>query len=130
MNESSGGVNCDPPRHEPAFDVRGSIYERSLKQRTLIATYGRAGACSYGPMQIMLVNAPNGAAPSDFDDLDKAFQYSVGFINSQLAIFKPLTLFTIACIWNGGSPMKEPSGGVLAYAAKLGKSYDAGIPSK
>lgn len=126
MNESSGGVNCGP-RHEPAFDIGGSLYKASPRQQGLVAQFGKAAASSYGPLQMMFSNSPDGTKPSDFDDLDTAMKLSVGFLNHELDRFKPVLLNTIGQIWNGGSPMKNPGAGVQAYCSNLAKHYNAGL---
>lgn len=125
-NESSFGKNVTP-RHEPAYDVGGALAE-SPEQAALLGKYGSAAACSYGPWQIMLVNAPEGTAPKDFDDLSTAALCTVGFLNSQLRRFNPLTLTTIGQIWNHGSPTNAMSPGVSAYVEKLAKNYDVPMP--
>jgi hypothetical protein len=125
-NESSFGVNV-MPRHEPAYDLGGAL-AGSMEQSALLERYGSAAACSYGPWQIMLVNAPEGTAPEDFEDLNTAAICTVGFLNSQLRRFKPLTLTTIGQIWNHGSPTNAMTAGVAAYVAELAKNYDVPIP--
>ena len=126
-NESSHGVNCGP-RHEPAFDVGGTFYADSPEQQALIAKFPYQAACSFGPLQIMFCNAPEGATPADFDDLTTAMQYSVAFLNKQLARWKPLTLTTLGQIWNSGEPRRTPSPGVVAYCNALTKGYMGGLP--
>lgn len=119
-NESSFGTNCTP-RHEPAFDREGA-YGREPDQANLLNLYESAGACSYGPLQIMLVNA-KGMAPHDFDDLNRAMVASIQFLNSQLDRFKPQTLSQIGALWNGGSP-RAMNPGVLAYQHRLMQNYN------
>jgi len=99
-NESSFGANCKA-RHEPAYDV-GGTYAKAPKQAALLAKFAGLGACSYGPMQVMLVNAPDGYAPSDFDDLDKAIVAGVFALNNLLTHNRPKTLAQIGACYNGG----------------------------
>jgi len=113
--ESSFGTDCTP-RHEPAFDV-GGRYGSSPVMVALLAKYGPAAACSYGPLQIMLCNA-TGASPQDFDTLDQAFQLTLPFLNSRLRRFKPQSLAEIGEIWNAGSIRPDPT-----YVAKLQSNY-------
>lgn len=124
LNESEGGEDCGP-RHEPAYDVGGDYADVELLEQ-----FGSAAACSYGPLQIMLPNASEGAKPSDFDDLDTAMEYSVDFLNKELQRFKPLTLTTIGQIWNHGSPTSAMSPGVTAYVNDLTRNYDAPMPKE
>jgi len=127
MNESSGGINCTP-RYEAAFDTGGFLGD-SAEMKPLLEKFGRAAACSYGPMQLMFCNAPPNAAPDDFNDLHTAMQYSVAFLNKLIRVWKPVTLTTIGQCWNSGSPRQNPSPGVQAYCQRLGKFYDEGIPA-
>lgn len=126
-NESSFGVDCTP-RHEPAFDV-GGTYAKAPAQVALLEKFGRAGACSYGPMQVLLVNAPNGYAPADFDDLDKAVAAGVYALNMLLSRNHPKTLAEIAACYNAGH---VPSGawptGVARYANSLTVHYADPMP--
>lgn len=125
-NESSFGVNVTP-RHEPAYDIGGSL-AGNPQQAALIEQFGSAAACSYGVWQLMLANAPEGTKPSDLDDLGTQALCTVGFLNSQLRRFTPLTLTTIGMIWNGGHPMNAPGPGIIAYCSKLSKNYDVPMP--
>ena len=50
----------------------------------------------------MLVNAPDGYAPSDFDDLDKAIVAGVFALNNLLTHNRPKTLAQIGACYNGG----------------------------
>lgn len=116
-NESSFGANC-APRHEPAYDVGGRYADADL-----LARFGRAAACSYGPWQIMFANCPSHYIPEDMNDLDKAAVATVLFLNRQLNRFRPSTLRSIGAIWNGGNPgaLKRPE--VQVYADRLERNY-------
>jgi len=114
--ESSFGADCNP-RHEPAFDV-GGIYGSHAPMPDLLKFYGSpAAACSYGPWQIMLANAP-GCAPDDFDDIDHAASATVSFLNQQLRRFSPQSLEEIGEVWNAGHITPDPG-----YTKKLEAAY-------
>lgn len=125
-NESSFGANCTP-RHEPAYDLGGFIYEANTpdaqRLRNLVEEFGSLAASSFGPWQIMFINCPPNYIPSDMDDLDKAAVATVLFLNRQLNRFKPSTLRSIGAIWNGGNPgaLKRPE--VQVYADRLERNY-------
>lgn len=126
-NESSFGANC-PPRHEPAFDV-GGTYAKATAQAALLAEFGALGACSYGPMQVMLVNAPKGTAPGDFADVDKAIAAGAYALGNLLEHNRPTTLAQIAACYNGGHiPTGSWPQGVLAYANELITNYAEPMP--
>ncbi len=128
-NESSFGVDCTP-RHEPAYDV-GGRYGLGPVMKPLLEKFGSAAACSYGPLQLMFCNAPAGSSPSDFDDLDTAFKYSVTYLNHLLRRWKPGYLAQIGECWNEGheegSPQGEPvessSPEAEAYVQRLAENY-------
>lgn len=124
-NESSFGANVTP-RHEPAFDV-GGVYGASAQMAPLLAEFGSAAACSYGPWQIMFVNVPE-ATPESFDNLDFCAIASVAFLNKQLAHFKPQTLGDIGSIWNAGHIQKPYSAQVQTYVDRLSENYGVAIP--
>src|ERR1017187_8108565 len=84
-NESSFGANC-APRHEPAFDV-GGVYAPHMQ--SILAQYGSAAAYSYGPWQIMYVNAWPAATPEQMSDLKVCAAVTVAFLNRLIARWKP-----------------------------------------
>ena len=120
-NESSFGANVTP-RHEPAYDV-GGVYGDGPVMKSLLARYGSAAACSYGPWQIMFCNVPAGWSPSDMDDLPKAARATVLFLNSLLERFTPWTLAEVGECWNGGHTMETPPPGVARYVHDLIANY-------
>jgi len=122
-NESSYGANVTP-RHEPAFDV-GGICGSSPEQAPLLAKYGSAAACSYGPWQLMFCNAPQGSSPNDFANLSLAGQYTVRYLNSLLERDKPQTIAEIGSMWNAGHVLTHPGPGVVAYMSDLISNYNA-----
>lgn len=124
--ESSFGANVTP-RHEPAWDIGGS-YAANPPMPELLDKYGWAAACSYGPWQILFVNAPSGSTPADLDDIQLAAQATVAFLNSLLRRFKPTTLAEIASCWNAGHIQHPLSAGVQHYAVELARFYAEPIP--
>ena len=130
-NESSFGANCTP-RHEPAYDVGGFIYEAHTldaeRLRTLVEQFGSLAASSFGPWQIMFVNCPPNYIPEDMNNLDKAAVATLLFLNRQLNRFRPSTLELIGAIWNGGNPGALQRPEVQVYADRLERNYAVPLP--
>jgi hypothetical protein len=127
-NESSIGANCGP-RHEPAYDIGGSVWASSPAQRALVAKYGRDGASSFGPWQTMLINCP-AATPAQLEtDLSACAAAFVAFFDSYVAHQQPANVAQIGQIWNGGHIYKtsNPPPGVVQYCADLQKAYDSSV---
>jgi hypothetical protein len=125
-NESSYGLNTTP-RHEPAFDA-GGTYGDGPVMRPLLAKFGKAAACSYGPWQLMFCNAPAGFTPESFGDLHQCAVATVERLNAFLRKWQPQALAGIAECWNGGHPMANPVAGVAAYAHELATNYAMAAP--
>jgi hypothetical protein len=125
-NESSFGANSKP-RHEPAFDA-GGLYGDGAAMRTLLAKFGRAAACSYGPWQMMFCNAPSDFTPASFGDLHQAAQAAVDQLNRFLRKYKPQSLAEIGECWNAGHPIEHLSAGVARYVQQLSGNYAATPP--
>lgn len=100
--ESSFGANCKP-RHEPAYDSGGK-YASERHQAELLRVYGRDAACTYGPWQILPVNAP-GFSPEELSrNPDHAAIAVIGFIRRRiLEAQKARTLEQIADSYNSGN---------------------------
>jgi hypothetical protein len=96
-NESSFGWNCTP-RHEMAYDVGGRYASKDLLDK-----FGSAAACSYGPWQVMFVNAPPGYYPDWFKDLDNCAVAAVYYLNGMLKAQRPPTLGDIGDAYNSGT---------------------------
>lgn len=79
--ESSLGANCRP-RHEPAYD-HGGLYDRA-EQAVLLSRYGSAAAYSYGPWQMMPVNAPSASPDQLASDAEVAARAFVAFVNRRI----------------------------------------------
>jgi hypothetical protein len=120
--ESSFGENTTP-RLEPFY-----LHTMNGDMPAKREQFGNAAAMSYGPLQIMFDNAPTGATPDEFSDPDTAVAYSVSFLNKKLREYQPITLLTIACIWNAGSPVTNMSPGLAAYVSELEHNYSVIMP--
>ena len=119
--ESSFGGNCQA-RHEPAYDVGGK-YAAHTPLPTLLSRYGSAGACSYGPWQILLCNAPLTYDPASFDQLTLAVQATVTFMNQLFRHLQPANLAEAAEIWNSGGIHFDPD-----YVTKVEAAYKTVMP--
>lgn len=125
-NESTIGVDCGP-RHEPAYDVGGSVWASSPAQRALVAQYGHLGASSFGPWQTMLINCP-GFTPAELEtSLDDCARSFVSHFNSYVHQYAPNDIREIGMIWNGGHITRNLSVGILRYCADLQKAYDSSV---
>lgn len=114
--ESSLGLDCGP-RHEPAYDV-GGHYAKNSVQAALLAKYGSAAACSYGPWQMMLLNFAACYTPSELEtDLRTCAVEFVRHFN--LVTQRATTLDEMGEIWNAGHITPDP-----AYTQKLSAAYD------
>lgn len=122
--ESSFGADAKP-RHEPAYDV-GGLYAANPEQAELLKLYGSAGACSYGPWQILLVNVTPPASPDDMARIDRCALAVVGFLNREiLGREKAQTLEEIAEAYNSGKwKWQTVPAGVARYAADCRKYYE------
>lgn len=92
------------PRHEPAYDIGGSLYRQSEELQQGIALYGRDFACSYGPLQIMAVNA-KGCTPRELgSDPDLAMGAAVARLRIHvLGAQGARTIGDICDCWNTGN---------------------------
>jgi hypothetical protein len=104
--ESSFGANMKP-RFEPAYYM-GGLYWRAQtpggkEVRDGVAMYGRDFACSYGPLQIMAINA-KGHSPLELgSDPEKALAASCAKLRLDvLGRQKARTIPEICQCWNGG----------------------------
>jgi hypothetical protein len=126
-NESSFGASCTP-RHEPAYDV-GGRYAQSPDQAALLARFGSAGACSYGPMQVMLVNAPSGFTPDLFADVTSGIEAGVFALGTLLRRNKPQSLTQIGMCYNHGSIPTVNLDSVMEYVRRLIVNYGVAMPA-
>lgn len=123
--ESSFGANCTP-RHEPAYDL-GGRYASDPAQAKLLEQFGAAGACSYGPWQIMLVNCQSGVSPDDMTRAERCAMETAGFINRRiLQHLQAKTIEAIAMAYNSGKwNWEDVPAGVARYAAQCREYYDS-----
>jgi hypothetical protein len=117
-NESSLGADCGP-RHEPTYDVGGAL-SHGKAQAMLLAKFGSAAACSYGPWQMMFDNFQT----TNPDVLEKylgicAFEFVTWFNKYVIGVRQAKTLAEIGEVWNLGHIGPDP-----AYVAKLEAAYD------
>lgn len=127
-NESSFGMNCTP-RHEPAYDV-GGTYAGNSQQAVLLEKFGSAGACSYGPMQVMLVNCPESFTPDSFGDVEAGIAAGVYALGNLLRRNKPQSLSQIGSCYNAGHIQSPQSSAVQAYAQRLIRNYGVVMPAQ
>lgn len=131
--ESSFGEDCTP-RHEPEYDV-GGVYSTAPVQAKLLEQFGRAGACSYGPWQIMLCNCQPGVSPDAMASLERCGLETVTFINRRiLTAQKATTVAEIAESYNAGRwQWSKVPAGVRRYAVDCVKYYESepmpGVPA-
>jgi hypothetical protein len=120
-NESTMGDDCDP-RHEPSYDVGGRYDEG--EQHALLEKYGRAAACSYGPWQVLPLNAA--FTPLELaSDPDIGAQAFVTFFNAYvIGDHRAQSIQQIGQIYNGGHASANPLPGVVRYAADLERAYN------
>jgi hypothetical protein len=121
-NESSMGQDCDP-RHEPSYDV-GGHYDEGV-QHDMLEKYGRAAACSYGPWQVLPLNAPPFTPVDLLSDPDAGARAFVIFFNAYvIRDHHAQSIEQIGQIYNGGHASAHPLPGVVRYAADLEKAYN------
>lgn len=125
--ESSFGKNCTP-RFEKAYFV-GGLYATSPDQAKLLAMYGRFAACSYGPFQIMLVNAI-GYTPTELSlDSEKATEATVAYINRRIfsGKYAATNLEQFADSYNSGT--WRDANTPTIYIKRFKQFYGMGLPS-
>jgi len=111
-NESSFGANSNP-RHEAAYCTGGKMHSE-----TLSAAWGCLAHMSYGPWQIMFVNATPGISPLQMAyDAELTARMVARFIQTYV-LAKAKSLAEIAEVYNAGHVTKDP-----AYVEKLTANY-------
>jgi hypothetical protein len=100
-NESSYAANCGP-RHEPIYCTGKYAAAPAVVQLT--KRFGHDAHCSFGPWQLLLVNAP-GYVPAELrDDINKCAEATVGFLNREtFARQHAQTLAHIGDAYNSGN---------------------------
>lgn len=99
--ESSFGAEAHRARYEKAYDVGGRYFSPELTAR-----FGRDAACSYGPFQIMFVNAwatDTAVTPNDMLDPLIAGFISCEYLNKRLRRDRPSTPAAVLDMWNTGT---------------------------
>ena len=118
--ESNFGANLRP-RHETAYDINGRFWRDSSLLQKYIAEHGWDGACSYGPLQIMAVNAKDCTPEQLAADADLAMQAAVEFLNRYvLGHWHARTLEAICRTYNGGNPRAATTAG---YTEEVWQHY-------
>jgi hypothetical protein len=100
--ESSFGLVARQARFEKAFSRGGPYFVPELDKE-----FGDMAACSYGPWQIMFVNARRVCPEVTPEELRTSVRAagvaSALFLNSQLAAKKPQTAAEVLDVWNTGT---------------------------
>jgi hypothetical protein len=118
-NESSLGANCGP-RHEPAYDVGGSLAQGKAQQ-LLLERFGAAAACSYGPWQMMFDNFVTEDPGVLETELEICAHEFVEFFNRYvIGVRRAVTLADVGEVWNLGHIAPDPG-----YTVKLHLAYGA-----
>lgn len=119
-SESSSGQECKP-RHETGYCT--GFYSHNQQIIALTKLFGHGAHCSYGPWQIMLVNAEPGATPDKFRDAEYGAAQTVRYMNQILrARNAPISLSDWGEEWNGGH-VGARNPGVLNYCDELQKNW-------
>ena len=119
-NESSVGFDCGP-RHEPAYDLGGSLAVG--EQQSLLSQYGATAAASYGPWQMMFINftpeVQSKIATHGDELIDYAQEFVRWFNRYVIRVRKATNLDQIGQVWNLGHIGPDP-----VYTSKLEAAYD------
>ena len=125
-NESLFGDWC-PPRHERGYHYGSRMYRRSKELRDLTKEWGCLAHCSFGPWQVMLVNAPGYSPVELMADVELACKSAVDFLNRvTLGAQNASTLEEIADAYNSGNFKDDivPH----EYIARLKRNYKIPMP--
>jgi hypothetical protein len=124
--ESSFGQNMKP-RHEPAYDVSGMYWRLSQEVKDGIAQYGPPFACSFGPLQVLAVNARGWTPEEMANDPLAAMEGACTFLRVYVLTRKHAhSLAEICQCWNGGHVGAKTTPG---YVEEVTQHYRAGIPN-
>ena len=125
-NESSFGANC-MPRHEMAYCT--GIYSHAIS--TVLATeqFSHAAHASFGPWQMMLVNADPACDPELFGRVGFCALKVGGFLNTEIfGRQRATTLQEVGAAYNSGN-FRDSSKWPLAYIAQLEQNYNVPLPA-
>jgi hypothetical protein len=113
--ESDFGADLKP-RFEPSWFEGGAVWRASPQLQAYIAQNGRAGACSYGPLQIMAFDALGFSVSELALDPEAAMSASCGYFNRYvIGHWKCRTLEQICRTWNGGHPTAGTTPGYYEF---------------
>lgn len=119
------GHDCGP-RHEPSYDYGGA--NCSQIQETVLNHYGSpAGACSYGPWQVMFVNSPGYTVAEMETSAEDCARVFVSFFNSYVIRGrKASSLAEIGEVFNAGHVIRGSlPPGVERYVEELTAAYNS-----
>ena len=123
--ESDFGANMKP-RHEPAYDV-GGPYSKTIAAIAGLNKWHSAFACSYGPLQIMAVNAPGFECDEMLAFPERALLAAVMRLKATVLIAqKAHTIQDICECWNAGHIGGTTTPG---YVDEVTQYYLRGIPA-
>ncbi len=99
--ESSFGANC-APRHEPSWHAIAEAHTNPVVDK-LTALFGCDAHSSFGPWQLLLLNAIGFAKPEQFADLGYCGMQTACFINHRIVKLEGArTVGEIAAAYNAG----------------------------
>lgn len=123
--ESSFGANCKP-RHEAFYH---DLAEKGTNAQLAALTkqFGCDAHSSFGPWQLLLINASATVRPEDFANINRAAMETALFINRRIIDHeKAQTVEQIAMAYNSGKwQWEQVPAGVARYAAQCRGYYDA-----
>lgn len=125
--ESSFGKNCTP-RHEPFYHDL-AVSGKSPQLVNLTARFGCAAHSSFGPWQLLLVNATPTTLPEDFAQLERCALETTAFVNARILIHeRAQTVQQVAMAYNSGRwNWDAVPAGVARYAEQC-QGYYANEP--
>ena len=121
--ESSFGANCKPRHEKSLHDL--ALAGTNAQLNALTKQWGCDAHSSFGPWQILLINASSSIHPEDFINLDRCAFETVRFINDRILRHEQATTVEqIADAYNSGTWRDARSAGVEAYVERSRKYYD------
>ena len=120
-NESSFGANCRP-RHEMGYCI--GPYSRTASVVIATEQFGHAAHCSFGPWQMMLVNADPACDPELFGRVGFCALKVGGFLNVEIFQRQQASsLEEVGAAYNTGN-FRDKNKWPVAYIAKLMHNYN------
>jgi hypothetical protein len=114
--ESDFGADLKP-RFEPSWFINGLLWKHDFEVQAFISRNKRAGACSYGPLQVMAFNAAgHGFTVEELQkDPEAGMGAAVAYFNAYVVgRWKCKALDEICRTWNGGHPTAATEPGYYA----------------